>query len=290
MGWYLPPDPGPLGGAGRPAAAPLRPEPGGGRPWGAEAVEVPAGPAIERIVYEAPDGQVVPPSAANQNPPPYAPLLAAADGDRALFAPEISFPALPLRAGGAGDDPRSRAVQGPLGGRPGLREALRGRLDRTPSRRTSCSPPAMPSSAELWGPPVRVGHPPRHGHDDGRCGGSGALQQQPWRLRAPRGHRGAASGRTCRACAPQAAAPHARDRSSPGAGALRRLGMEGRGGPPRRSRRLLGPPALSAAGGAAVPSPGARRGPGGRQALARGARRRRSTGSRPRSFPSRRRW
>lgn len=97
------------------------------------AVEVPAGPAIERVVYEAPDGLVVPPWRANQVLRRLAPLLAAADGNRVLFAPNYLFPPLFRFAGGA----RVATIHDlglfkvPWAVRPDSAEALRERLDRT---------------------------------------------------------------------------------------------------------------------------------------------------------------
>ncbi|HEY7215817.1 MAG TPA: hypothetical protein VIC28_14400, partial [Thermoanaerobaculia bacterium] len=57
-------------------------------------VELPGGPAIERVVYEAPDGLVVPPWRARQGLRRLAPLLLAADGNGVLFAPNYLFPPL----------------------------------------------------------------------------------------------------------------------------------------------------------------------------------------------------
>ncbi len=64
-------------------------------------VEVPAGTAVERIVYDAPDGLVVPPWRARQLLRRLAPLLVAADGNRVLFAPNFVPPRLFRFAGGA---------------------------------------------------------------------------------------------------------------------------------------------------------------------------------------------
>jgi alpha-1,3-rhamnosyl/mannosyltransferase len=97
------------------------------------AVEVPAGPAIERVVHEAPDGLVVPPWRANQILRRLAPLLAAADGNRVLFAPNYLFPPLFRLARGA----RVATIHDlglfkvPWAVRPDSAEALRERLDRT---------------------------------------------------------------------------------------------------------------------------------------------------------------
>jgi glycosyltransferase involved in cell wall biosynthesis len=58
------------------------------------AVAPPAGPAIEHVLYRAPDGLVVPPWRAHQLLRRLAPLLAAADGNRVLFAPNYLPPRL----------------------------------------------------------------------------------------------------------------------------------------------------------------------------------------------------
>jgi alpha-1,3-rhamnosyl/mannosyltransferase len=97
------------------------------------AVAFPAGPAIERVVYDAPDGLVIPPWRARQALRRLAPLLAAADGNRVLFAPNYLFPSLFRLAGGARvatiHDLGVRKV--PWAVRPDSGEALRERLDRT---------------------------------------------------------------------------------------------------------------------------------------------------------------
>jgi|HubBroStandDraft_3_1064219.scaffolds.fasta_scaffold10006_2 glycosyltransferase involved in cell wall biosynthesis len=64
-------------------------------------VAPPAGPAIERVLYRAPDGLVVPPWRAHQLLRRLAPLLAAADGNRVLFAPNYLPPRLFRFARGA---------------------------------------------------------------------------------------------------------------------------------------------------------------------------------------------
>jgi alpha-1,3-rhamnosyl/mannosyltransferase len=97
------------------------------------AVEVPAGPAIERVVYAAPDGLVVPPWRAAQILRLLSPLLAAADGNRVLFAPNYLFPPLFRFARGA----RVATVHDlglfevPWAVRPDSGEALREELERT---------------------------------------------------------------------------------------------------------------------------------------------------------------
>jgi len=65
------------------------------------AVPIPRGPAIERVAYRAPDGLVVPPWRAHQILRRLAPLLAAADGNRVLFAPNYLAPRLFRLARGA---------------------------------------------------------------------------------------------------------------------------------------------------------------------------------------------
>jgi len=65
------------------------------------AVPIPRGRAIERVAYTAPDGLVVPPWRAHQVLRRLAPLLAAADGNRVLFAPNYLLPRLFRLARGA---------------------------------------------------------------------------------------------------------------------------------------------------------------------------------------------
>jgi alpha-1,3-rhamnosyl/mannosyltransferase len=104
-------------------------DPGAPRPT----VEFPRGPAIERVVYAAPDGLVVPPWRANQILRRLAPLLLAADGNRVLFAPNYLFPPLFRFARGARiatvHDLGVRKV--PWAVRPDSGAALRERLERT---------------------------------------------------------------------------------------------------------------------------------------------------------------
>lgn len=96
-------------------------------------VEFPQGSAIERIVYEAPDGLVVPPWRAHQVLRRLAPLLLAADGNDVLFAPNYLFPPLFRFARGARvatvHDLSVRKV--PWAVRPDSAAALRERLERT---------------------------------------------------------------------------------------------------------------------------------------------------------------
>ncbi len=97
------------------------------------AVAFPSGPAIERIVYDAPDGLVIPPWRARQVLRRLSPLLAAADANQVLFAPNYLFPPLFQLAGGSRvatiHDFGVRKV--PWAVRPDSGEALRERLDRT---------------------------------------------------------------------------------------------------------------------------------------------------------------
>ncbi|HET9209464.1 MAG TPA: glycosyltransferase family 1 protein [Thermoanaerobaculia bacterium] len=104
-------------------------DPGAPRP----VVAFPSGPAIERVVYEAPDGLVVPPWRAHQILRRLAPLLMAADGNGVLFGPNYLFPPLFRFARGA----RVATVHDlgllkvPWAVRPDSAEALRERLERT---------------------------------------------------------------------------------------------------------------------------------------------------------------
>ncbi|HEV8241956.1 MAG TPA: glycosyltransferase family 1 protein [Thermoanaerobaculia bacterium] len=67
----------------------------------APVVALPTGSAVERVVYDAPDGLVVPPWRARQLLRKLAPLLVAADGNRVLFAPNFIPPATFRFAAGA---------------------------------------------------------------------------------------------------------------------------------------------------------------------------------------------
>jgi glycosyltransferase involved in cell wall biosynthesis len=104
-------------------------DPGAPRP----VVAFPPGPAIERVVFEAPDGLVVPPWRANQILRRLAPLLAAADGNRVIFAPNYLFPPLFRFARGT----RVATIHDlgllkvPWAVRPDSAVALRERLERT---------------------------------------------------------------------------------------------------------------------------------------------------------------
>lgn len=103
-------------------------DPGAPRP----VVPFPAGPAIERVVYEAPDGLVVPPWRGHQILRRLAPPLLAADGNRVLFAPNYLPPRLFRMARGARvatiHDLSVRKV--PWAVRPDSAAALRERLDQ----------------------------------------------------------------------------------------------------------------------------------------------------------------
>jgi glycosyltransferase involved in cell wall biosynthesis len=104
-------------------------DPGAPRP----AVDIPEGPAIERVVYQAPDGLVIPPWRAHQILRRLAPLLLAADGNDVLFAPNYLFPPLFRWASRV----RIATVHDlgvhkvPWAVRPDSGAALRERLDRT---------------------------------------------------------------------------------------------------------------------------------------------------------------
>jgi glycosyltransferase involved in cell wall biosynthesis len=104
-------------------------DPGAPRP----VVELPSGPAIERVVYAAPDGLVVPPWRADQILRRLAPLLAAADGNAALFAPNYLFP--PLFRFATGERVATihdlGVLKVPWAMRPDASMALRERLERT---------------------------------------------------------------------------------------------------------------------------------------------------------------
>ncbi|HEV8578356.1 MAG TPA: glycosyltransferase family 1 protein [Thermoanaerobaculia bacterium] len=104
-------------------------DPGAPRP----VADFPHGPAIERVIYSAPDGLVIPPWRAHQILRRLAPLLVAADGNDVLFAPNYLFPPLFRFAHGARvatvHDLGVRKV--PWAVRPDAGEALRDRLERT---------------------------------------------------------------------------------------------------------------------------------------------------------------
>lgn len=93
----------------------------------------PAGPAIERIDYDAPDGLVIRPWRGRQVLRRLASLLMAVDGNQVLFAPNYLFPPLFWLARGA----RVATIHDlgvwkvPWAVRPDSGEALRERLERT---------------------------------------------------------------------------------------------------------------------------------------------------------------
>ncbi|HSS50465.1 MAG TPA: glycosyltransferase family 1 protein [Thermoanaerobaculia bacterium] len=105
-----------------------------GDPWIPRPVApLPAGPAIERIDYDAPDGLVVRPWRGRQGLRRLASLLMAADGNQVLFAPNYLFPPLFWLARGA----RVATIHDlgvwkvPWAVRPDSGEALRELLERT---------------------------------------------------------------------------------------------------------------------------------------------------------------
>lgn len=104
-------------------------DPGAPRP----VVGFPAGVAIERVTYAAPDGLVVPPWRADQILRRLAPLLMAADGNAVLFAPNYLFP--PLFRFAAGKRVATihdlGVIKVPWAVRPDSGVALRERLERT---------------------------------------------------------------------------------------------------------------------------------------------------------------
>jgi glycosyltransferase involved in cell wall biosynthesis len=104
-------------------------DPGAPRPR----VDFPSGPAIERVIYAAPDGLVVPPWRADQILRRLAPLLMAADGNAVLFAPNYLFP--PLFRFAAGERVATihdlGVIKVPWAVRPDSGVALRERLERT---------------------------------------------------------------------------------------------------------------------------------------------------------------
>ena len=149
VGWYLHQILAHLADARRPAAAPLRPEPADpprrtparrGRPWRFPPARRSSGSSTRRRTAWS-----SPPGGRSQILRRLAPLLAAADGNRVLFAPNYLFPpALPLRPAARGW--RRSTISGC--------SRSPGRCARMPpppcasgwsgrsSRRTSCSPRA----------------------------------------------------------------------------------------------------------------------------------------------------
>jgi alpha-1,3-rhamnosyl/mannosyltransferase len=114
-------------------------------------VDVPPGTAVERVVYDAPDGLVVPPWRARQFLRRLAPLLAAADGNRVLFAPNYIAPRLFRFASGA----RVATVHDltlhrlPAAARPDTAAALVEELDRTLHSAAMLVTPSEAVRAEL---------------------------------------------------------------------------------------------------------------------------------------------
>jgi alpha-1,3-rhamnosyl/mannosyltransferase len=105
-----------------------------GDPWIPRPVAAfPAGPALERIDYDAPDGLVIRPWRGRQVLRRLASLLMAADGNQVIFAPNYLFPPLFWLARGA----RVATIHDlsvwkvPWAVRPDSGEALRERLERT---------------------------------------------------------------------------------------------------------------------------------------------------------------
>jgi alpha-1,3-rhamnosyl/mannosyltransferase len=133
----------------------------------APAVPLPAGPAIEHVIYEAPDGLVVPPWRADQLLRRLAPLLAAADANRVLFGPNYLLPPLLRFAAGA----RVVTIHDlafqrlPWAVRPDTARALRERLERTLLEADLLLTPSLAVAEELIAAgvaPARV-RPVHHG-------------------------------------------------------------------------------------------------------------------------------
>jgi glycosyltransferase involved in cell wall biosynthesis len=148
------------------------------------AVPLPAGPAIERVAYRAPDGLVVPPWRAHQILRRLAPLLAAADGNRVLFAPNYLLPPLFRLARGARiatvHDLAIRQV--PWAVRPDSGAALERGLARTLLEADLILTPSEAVRGELAAQGVdprrvrAIHHGPGHGPGAGRAPrGEGAL-------------------------------------------------------------------------------------------------------------------
>ncbi|HEX4966604.1 MAG TPA: glycosyltransferase family 1 protein [Thermoanaerobaculia bacterium] len=156
-------------------------DPGAPRP----VVDFPAGPGVERILYDAPDGLVVPPWRARQGLRRLAPLLAAADGNRVLFAPNYLFPPLFRLARGARvatiHDLGVRKV--PWAMRPDSAEALRERLDRTLFEADLLVTPSEAVRRELIAIGVAPGRVRAIHHGTGLMGDGAAAGEAP--ARAP---------------------------------------------------------------------------------------------------------
>ncbi|HEV2843258.1 MAG TPA: glycosyltransferase family 1 protein [Thermoanaerobaculia bacterium] len=147
-------------------------DPGAPRP----VVEFPAGPAIERVIWAAPDGLVVPPWRAHQILRRLAPLLMAADGNRVLFAPNYLFPRLFRFSRGARvatiHDLGVRKV--PWAVRPDSGEALREGLDRTILEADLLLTPSAAVRGELIGMGVAPDCARAIHHGTGLVSGAGA--------------------------------------------------------------------------------------------------------------------
>ncbi len=123
-----------------------------GDPWiPRPVVALPAGPAIERIDYDAPDGLVIRPWRGRQVLRRLASLLMAADGNQVIFAPNYLFPPLFGLARGA----RVATIHDlgvwkvPWAVRPDSGEALRELLERTLFEADLCLTPSEAVRREL---------------------------------------------------------------------------------------------------------------------------------------------
>ncbi|HYX25360.1 MAG TPA: glycosyltransferase family 1 protein [Thermoanaerobaculia bacterium] len=158
-------------------------DPGAPRP----AVAFPAGPAVERVVYDAPDGLVIPPWRARQVLRRLAPLLAATDGNRVLFAPNYLFPPLFRLARGARvatiHDLGVRKV--PWAVRPDAGEALRERLDRTLFEADLLLTPSEAVRRELIAMGVAPGRVRAIHHGTGLVAAGSAAEATPPPARTP---------------------------------------------------------------------------------------------------------
>ena len=206
-------------------------------------VDFPAGPAIERIVYAAPDGLVVPPWRADQILRRLAPLLMAADGNAVLFAPNYLFP--PLFRFAAGERVATihdlGVLKVPWAVRPDSGAALRERLERTLFAADLLLTPSEAVRRELIGIGVAPSRVRAIHHGTGVLSEAAPAPLPPGdarALRAPRRHDRAAEER--RGAARGLAAAADGGRGAAAAGALRRLGVERRGDPRARSTRPRG--------------------------------------------------
>ena len=231
-------------------------DPGAPRP----VVAFPPGPAIERVVYRGAGRSGGAAVAGEPDPPP--PRSPARGGGRQpgdLRAELPLSPALPLRPREpGGDDPRSRAAQGALGGAAGFGGGVARAAGTDALRGGSPAHPlgggAAGADRDRRGAGPRAGDPPRHRRPvRGRARSPATADAGP--LRAPRGDGGAAQERPGPARGLAAAAGEG-DRSA-AARALRRLRMEIRGGPPGdrhgRAGGVGGPSRLRGGGRAGRP-------------------------------------